>query len=189
MKNKIFSTLGFLTIFVLMKVVFISPTFTYGSTDDGQFAGTNLSSVTRDRDKINSIDSLLPDWTAVCDISGTRFGEFVSAGDFNGDGFADIAVVTQLQLYGSRIHGIFRLTIRNLSIIPNQVIHGNGPGFSDHIEGKSDINNDGFNDLIIGDPWAGGTGKVHIHYGSPTGFLDSCVCYSSCRNKYSGLWL
>ena len=172
MKNKIFSTLAFLTIFVLMEVVFISPTFTYGSTDDGQFAGTNLFSVTRNRDKINSIDSLLPDWTALCDISGTRFGEFVSAGDFNGDGFADIAVADGSYNSMGAVF-IYFGSPSGPPIIPNQVLHGDGfGGFSDHIEGKCDINNDGFSDLIIGDPWAGGTGKVHIHYGSPTGLSD-----------------
>jgi len=170
MKNIIVAT--FLLFLVLFETNFISPTDSYGGIDKGSITEANVSSMINDRNESGSIDSLLPDWTAVCDLSGTRFGEFVSAGDFNGDGFADIAVADGNYNSMGAVFVYFG-SQSGPPIIPNQVIHGDGPGFSDHIEGKCDINNDGYSDLIIGDPWTGGTGKVHIHYGSPTGLSDT----------------
>ncbi len=170
MKNIIVAT--FLLSIALFEINFISPIDSYGVIDIGNIAEAKLSSMISDRNESESLDSLLPDWTAVCDLSGTRFGEFLSAGDFNGDGFADIAVADgNYNSLGAVF--IYFGSPTGPPIIPNQVIHGDGPGFSDHIEGKCDLNNDGFSDLIIGDPWADGTGKVHIHYGSPTGLSDT----------------
>ncbi|MBK9331427.1 MAG: VCBS repeat-containing protein [Ignavibacteria bacterium] len=172
MKAKICSTLALLIFFVVIEINFISPKTAYSGIGERFAAGNNLPSLISNRNEDWRLDSLLPDWTAVCDVSGTRFGEFVSTGDFNGDGFADIAVANGNYNDSGAVF-IYSGSISGPPVIPDQIIRGKGPGFSDHIEAKSDINNDGFSDLIIGDPWTGGTGKVHIHYGSPNGLSDT----------------
>ncbi|HAY32898.1 MAG TPA: FG-GAP-like repeat-containing protein [Ignavibacteria bacterium] len=172
MKTKICSTLTLQIFFILILTIFISATSEYYSYDQKHFSGSSLTASKIDKYEVNLCDSLLPDWTAVCDISGTRFGEFVSTGDFNGDGFADIAVADGNYNNSGAVFIYFGSTT-GPPVLPDQVINSEDHGFSDHIEGNCDINNDGFSDLIISNPWADGTGKVHICYGSPAGLNDT----------------
>jgi hypothetical protein len=116
-----------------------------------------------------------------------RFGEVLTWGDFDGDGFSDLAIGVPFEdiagfvdagaahvLYGSPV-----------GIIANnaQVWTQNSPGVQDQAEATDrfgfalaagDFNNDGFDDLAIGVPFEdldfiGDAGVVHVLYGSESG--------------------
>ena len=116
----------------------------------------------------NSLFGQEPDWTTACDLDWTRYGEAITSGDFNGDGFDDIVVGDGIYNWTGRVF-IYFGSSTGPSVIPNQTIDGNSGGYSFSIDGEGDLNGDGYNDLIVGDPWNTLVGKVFIYLGSPTG--------------------
>ena len=118
--------------------------------------------------------------------AGDRFGHALAKGDFNGDGYDDLAVGA----YGEDVGAV-----ANAGAV--QVIYGTYYGLSDSwdklltqndVTGTSvetndrfgytlasgDFNGDGFDDLVIGSPfedWGSATdaGVVHVMYGSSSG--------------------
>jgi hypothetical protein len=120
-------------------------------------------------------------------VAGDHFGWALASGDFNGDGFSDLAIgVPDYKSPGE--HGIVLLidgsagglstsTARKLDI-------PNGGGRFGATLVWADFNGDGFGDLAIGAPNAGvidglifcshvkDAGKVSIAYGSPGGLRD-----------------
>lgn len=126
--------------------------------------------------------STAPDWIVTCDQQYSRYGDGLSAGDINGDGFDDVAVGAPASEPGGAVFVYFGSAI-GPSIIPDQVFHGEDIGFGNRLDCKGDVNNDGYNDLIVGDPFWGG-GRVFIYHGSPTGLPDSANM--QVRSLFSG---
>ncbi len=126
--------------------------------------------------------------------AGDRFGAALAAGDFDRDGFADLAISVHLDdpenlfghinqgavqiLYG---HGERSLDVRAATItkgylteelIP-QAISADNDRFGQEIV-AGDFNNDGYADLAVGSPnddeaGAAGAGILHVFYGSDQG--------------------
>lgn len=115
--------------------------------------------------------SMTPDWITVCDQQWSRYGDGVSAGDINGDGFDDVVVGAPAYEPGGAVF-LYLGSAIGPSIIPDQVLYGEDIGFGNRVDCKGDVNNDGYNDLIVGDPFWGG-GRILIYHGSPTGLPDS----------------
>ena len=99
---------------------------------------------------------------------GDAFGTALAVGDFNGDGYADLAIGVPgkdgvLVLYGSR---------NGLQAAGSQFVHTQGP-LGGSALAAGDFNGDGFSDLAVGDPFAGAkvpaAGSIEIHYGSHAG--------------------
>jgi hypothetical protein len=110
--------------------------------------------------------------------SSNRFGRALAIGDFNGDGYADIAVTAEENGEGS-VH-IFPgrsgdILVRAAAIRRPGTIAGNEFG---HALATGDFNGDGYADLAVGAPRDDGrtglreVGRVDVYSGGPDGIAD-----------------
>ncbi|MBK9646704.1 MAG: FG-GAP repeat protein [Deltaproteobacteria bacterium] len=122
------------------------------------------------------------DWT----ISSTNsaYGDFTYAGDLNGDGYGDVAIaeapgytVTQVNIYHGSATGFPETASSSLTLLTTTTTYGSA------LAGNCDINNDGYDDLIVGDS-AYGNGYIWVHYGSSTGVSNTN--YGSVVGSQSG---
>lgn len=113
--------------------------------------------------------------------TGDKFGYSLAVGDFNGGGFADLAVgvpgkSAAIVLYGSA-RGI---TTRN-----SEFLAGIGPQAGSQLAATgvtlatADFNGDGFADLALGEPFTNTTqaaaGVIEVHHGSASGLVDTSL--------------
>jgi len=107
-------------------------------------------------------------WTATGENPGDSFGDAAgTAGDVNGDGFADVVVsaigygsVGRLYVYHGSASGL-RL---------GTSIDGTGDLFGRAVGTAGDVNGDGYDDIIVGDFYHDSRkGKTYVYYGSASG--------------------
>src|SRR5437899_991792 len=106
----------------------------------------------------------------------------VAVGDFNGDGFADLAIGAPGEDGGAGIVHILYGSSDGLTSDHSQFWRQGSPGIGDHSESGDyfgfslaccDFNHDGFDDLVIGAYGEDhGSGIVHILYGSSSGLTS-----------------
>jgi len=118
--------------------------------------------------------------------AGDWFGSAVATGDFDNDGYDDLAVGIYFEDIGAIVNAgavqILYGSASGLSANGNQLWFQDSPGIGDQAEegdglGRSlaagDFSNDGFDDLAIGIPWedigAISAGAVQILYGTASG--------------------
>jgi hypothetical protein len=110
---------------------------------------------------------------------GGAFGGVVaSAGDVNGDGFADVVVAAPGTTGSTGSIYLYLGGVRGLIAQPVSVRSGpDGPGaaFGNAIVSAGDINGDGYADVAIGAPGPYTTlaGTVYVYLGSPSGLSSS----------------
>ncbi|MBN2181047.1 MAG: ankyrin repeat domain-containing protein [Sedimentisphaerales bacterium] len=107
------------------------------------------------------------------------FGDYIAiGGDVNGDGYKDF-LISSAQYTNNIATGSGKAYLyyggTNIMGNPDKIFTGenNGDMFSDGIAEMADLNNDGFDDLLIGAPNYGGAekfdgaGRLYIFYGGP----------------------
>jgi hypothetical protein len=148
-----------------------APGFDNGATDEGRAAlylggPTGLATT--------------PAWTAEGNNAGAHFGAAVaSAGDVNGDGYADLIVgawgFRQSALLAAGRVFVYLGSNAGPSLTPNWSVQGteDDARFGWAVASAGDVNGDGYSDVIIGAPHADGgasnEGGAFVYLGSATG--------------------
>ncbi|MCB9260131.1 MAG: FG-GAP repeat protein [Ignavibacteriales bacterium] len=134
-----------------------------------------------DSENISSLELVqAPDWSAdlISSIIVDGFGDAVStAGDVNGDGFADVVIgaksffvdgnfVGGAFLYYGSSNGLESNYSWMVEGTQNNGLYGNSVGIA------GDVNGDGYSDIIIGESGFNGAGKAFVYFGSYEGMID-----------------
>jgi hypothetical protein len=124
-----------------------------------------------------------PRWTAHLPFAALnyKFGASVaSAGDVNADGYDDVLVgAPNDNGYGSRVF-LYLGSSGGLSAVPAWSIQGlvsSGRTFGSTLAGAGDVNGDGYDDVLIGEPDYSAPdcyrGRVELYYGSASGLSST----------------
>jgi hypothetical protein len=126
-----------------------------------------------------------PAWTAESDQAGSSFGHSVAtAGDVNGDGFADVIVGAHNFANGQSTEGrayVYQGSTLGLATSPAWTAESNqiGAKFGQSVATAGDVNGDGYSDVIVGAPeYENGQtdeGRAFVYHGSAGSLATSPV--------------
>ena len=103
--------------------------------------------------------------------------------DVNGDGFADVAVGGTALLAGAA--QLYFGSAAGLSTAPAFVLNGIPGVIGTPVASAGDVNGDGFGDLIVAGPGAGGnTGQFWIYFGNAAGSMMSAAILKAPNGTY-----
>lgn len=129
--------------------------------------------------------TLSAEWTDDGEFSGVDYGVSVaSAGDINGDGFADVIVGAQKYLIDDERCGAAFVYLGGgggLTSYPHKILSSGvyGSYFGGAVDTAGDVNGDGYDDVIIGSPnhkefvSNEPRGAAYLYFGSPSGLQDA----------------
>jgi hypothetical protein len=156
-------------------VIVGAPHWTEGKEDEGG-AWVYLGSST-------GVDTV-PAWYKFSNQTGSKFGASVgTAGDVNGDGYADIIVGAPFWQSGGDERGgawIYHGTENEPHSAPDRYLLGDQPDaeFGRAVGTAGDVNADGYSDIIVGAPmWDDGSpaneGRAWVYHGSRGGVRET----------------
>ena len=118
-------------------------------------------------------------WTAECDQANAHFGFTVAtAGDVNGDGYADVIVGAELYSFGQASEGrafVYLGSAAGLATAPVWTAESDQAGaqFGQVVAAAGDVNGDGYSDVIVGAPNYDNVhfdeGRAYLYLGSAYG--------------------
>lgn len=135
-------------------------------------------------------------WTAESDQSANNLGYCVAkAGDVNGDGFDDVVIGVPDFDTGITDAGevlVFHGSGTGLTIVPSWSASGswfNGH-FGSAVASAGDVNGDGYNDVVIGQPGYGSAwlnqGRAYVFHGGPSGLSAAINWWSNGAGAAAG---
>ncbi|MBN2170128.1 MAG: FG-GAP repeat protein [Candidatus Krumholzibacteriota bacterium] len=127
-----------------------------------------------------------PAWEKLGPQDGSKFGRSVAtAGDIDGDGYDDVLVGCPWWYDGSNLQGRVYLFCGSEDGLPASADWSHDGGATSTNFGYSvctagDVDGDGYDDILVGDPFTGSFtgGRITVYYGSASGLshLDSWFC-------------
>ena len=118
-------------------------------------------------------------WTGESNVADGRFGAAVgTAGDVNGDGYADVIIGAEGFANGQSFEGaayVYLGSAGGLSANPTWMIEGNQTNarYGSAVGTAGDVNGDGYSDVIVGAPLASNgqatEGRAFVYHGSAAG--------------------
>ncbi len=121
--------------------------------------------------------------------SGAFGNRVESAGDVNGDGYADVIVSDSVDAHTAAGHAyVYYGAAAGLSPSPALVLSGPaGSNFGHSVDGAGDVNGDGYGDVIVGAPGLnGGNGQVYLYLGGAAGLASSPAVTIDCPGANGG---
>ncbi len=101
---------------------------------------------------------------------GSFGGSVASAGDLNGDGFADVVVGAPGAFSGAGRAYVYLGSASGLPATPSTTLTGGGGAFGSAVAGAGDVNGDGYTELVVGAPDLGGfAGHSYAFLGGAAG--------------------
>ena len=138
-----------------------------------------------------------PSWTAESDQDGAGFGVSAStAGDVNGDGYADVVVGSLSYDHGQPDEGaafVYLGSAAGLASTYAWMAEGDQSyaRFGMFSATAGDVNGDGYADLFVTAPWYNGgqyqEGRAYVYYGSASG-LQTTPAWTAKGNQYRALF-
>jgi hypothetical protein len=110
-------------------------------------------------------------------VNGSFGASVASAGDVNGDGYADVLIgAVGAMLHIGRVH-LFLGSATGLASTPAVSLTGPdgiGGEFGMATANAGDVNRDGYADVVVGAyRWNGSTGRAYLYLGSATGLVST----------------
>jgi hypothetical protein len=120
----------------------------------------------------------IADWTETGQYNGDLFGTSVaSAGDVNGDGYADLIVGAYGYASGAEQGKVYLFYGWATGLSPSAgwttTGESAGDGFGRSVAGAGDVNGDGYSDVIIGAHTRSGGGKAYLFLGAQSGLATA----------------
>ena len=122
--------------------------------------------------------AISPAWSAEGNQEDALFGRASTAGDVNGDGYDDVIIGAPKYDNGEEDEGaafIYFGSITGLAANPAWSAEGNQENarFGNSVSTAGDVNNDGYDDVIVGAPWYDNgefnEGVAYVYLGSASG--------------------
>ena len=169
--------------FLIVANISGSPSFgtavaTAGDVNGDGFADVIIGAPDANQALVYKGDSLATAPTILATLTGTgQFGATVdTAGDVNGDGFADVIIGAP----GNNEAYVYLGSATGISSTPALTLTGTG-AFGTAVSTAGDLNGDGFSDIIVGAPEYEQPnslipgGAAFVYYGSSTGIVATSV--------------
>jgi len=151
-------------------IIIGAPYYDHGQADEGGVAVYHGSAAGL---------SLVPNWGDESDQAGAEFGSSVgTAGDVNGDGYADVIVGAHYYTNGQIREGavaVYHGSASGLWLVPNWGDEGDQDNahFGESVGTAGDVNGDGYADVIVGAPYyndgQSNEGAAAVYHGSASG--------------------
>lgn len=136
-----------------------------------------------------------PVWTAEGEQVYSSFGNSVaSAGDVNGDGYADVVVGAPFVSHGESFEGrafVYYGSAKGLPTLPDWIAEGDleEAQFGSVVASAGDVNGDGYDDVLVGAPTFdhGKTseGRAFLYLGSANGLALTPAWHAESHQKFA----